>query len=861
MKKNKSLTTETQGHGVCISLCLRVSVVLFLLLPSALFSQSFTQSLSSNWQFSESGKNEWLPATVPGTVHTDLMANGKIPDPYIGMNEEKVQWVESKTWEYKTVFDCDKKLWKQKKKALYFEGLDTYADVYLNDSLLFTAEDMFIPYTCDVTKFLRKKKNVLRIVFHPAGELIEKNKAKEDYKNLPGGDRVFIRKAQYQFGWDWGPRLVTCGVWKNVRLEGWTGFALDDLSIRTEAIQNDTAMLELDFLFKESLAQQKQPLHITVSDNSGATYLNTSTASLKALGFGFAFSVPHPRLWWCNGMGKPEQYEFTVTLSLGRQKIVRKVRYAIRKIILDRHPDAAGFAHTFYLNDKPVFCKGANWIPCDNFLPRVTTEKYYSLLKTVQQSNMNMLRVWGGGAYEDDRFYDMCDSLGIMVWQDFMFAGGIYPSGLQFTGMMERECNWQFQRLQQHGSVVVWSGNNEITEGWMNWGWQKEMQIAAKDSVQLFSSYHSFFYERLQNLLHTLDRNAIYWPSSPETGWGHNEAFTGGDVHYWGVWWGMEPFSSYDSHVGRFVSEFGFQGMPDERTIAQFAPGCQSLTDPSLRVHQKHPKGFETIDTYLQRDYPATKNFGDYVYLSQVAQRDGISRAIEAHRRARPYCMGSLFWQYNDCWPVTSWSSNDYYGRPKLLQYALKDLYAPVILSITERNDSVLIYLVNDDTLEHDGLLGFQWMGLDGNIVRTSVSPSFVRAGSSRVAVAFSKKMLLDTLAPQKGMLHVAFNYDGGKTISANHYFVPVKDLALAKDPGLIFDVSPGKEADGYRTITLRTVQLAKSVYLSINDPNAIFSDNGFDLLPNEERVVRIKSDLSAEQLKQQLVVRTINGI
>lgn len=828
------------------------------------FAQSFTQNLLSNWQFSESGKNEWMPATVPGTVHTDLLSNGKIPDPFLGLNEAKVQWVETKTWEYKTVFDCDKELWKQKKKALYFDGLDTYADVFLNDSLLFTGEDMFLAYSKDVTKFLRKKQNVLRIVFHPATELIEKNKAKEDIKHLPGGDRVFIRKAQYQFGWDWGPRLVTAGIWKPVRLEGWSGTRISGVRLRTDALQNDTAFIEMSFDASPAF-DAKEKIGIKISDENGQVYYQQSqlrsSTELNLLSYIVRFVVPHPRLWWCNGMGKPEQYEFTCEFSVGKKKIVQKIKHGIRKIELDMHPDATGFSHTFYLNDKPVFCKGANWIPNDNFLPRVTTAKYYSLLKTAQQSNMNMLRVWGGGVYEDDAFYSICDSLGIMVWQDFMFAGGIYPSGLGFTNTVLVECAQQFLRINQHPCVAAWCGNNEITEAWMNWGWQKEENYSAKDSVQLFSNYLALFYDQLKTLVSRNDRNAIYWPSSPSTGWGHPEAYNRGDVHYWGVWWGMEPFSAYDTHVGRFVSEYGFQGMPDERSFSHFA-GVRYLTtsDSTVRAHQKHPTGFETIRTYMERDYPVPQNFSDYIYVSQVMQRDAMSRAIEAHRRAMPYCMGTLFWQYNDCWPVTSWSSTDFYQRPKLAQYALKDLYAHVLVSVTERNDSVLIYLVNDDTLDHDGLLGFQWMNFDGMNIRTSASPSFVKAGTSRIVAGFSKTMLLDTLAPEKGLLHVVFNYDG-KVAQTNHYFAADKKLALPSDPGLSYDIDPNRDADGNWVITIRTVHLAKDVYLFVDEPGASFSDNGFDLLPNEERTIRIRSALTSEALKKLLTIKTMNAL
>lgn len=840
--------------------------LLFLLLLNGfanLHAQVLTQYLASGWQFSESGKNEWLPATVPGTIHTDLMANGKIPDPYLSTNEAKVQWVETKTWEYKSSFDCSKEIWKQKKKSIWFEGLDTYADVYLNDTLLFTSDNMFHPYEKDVSRILKKKQNRLRIVFHPASELIDKNKSKSDFKDLPGGDRVFIRKAQYQFGWDWGPRLVTCGIWKGVRLEGWSDFAVGDIIFKTDAIQNDTAFLEMLVLFKDEFPPNKK-VSVSVTDQDGNSFhkQNWSFDTHGILGYGVAINIPNPRLWWCNGMGKQEMYEFTCTFVYGKKKIVKKVRYGIRKIELDQHPDKTGSSFSFLLNDVPVFIKGANWIPCDNFLPRVTTEKYYGLLKNAQQSNMNMLRVWGGGAYEDDRFYDICDSLGIMVWQDFMFACGMYPGNLGFTESVNWEFSYQFPRINRHVSTVIWCGNNEISEGWMNWGWQKEFKMSAKDSAAIGDAYISLFYTNLKQLIRAYDRNTIYWPSSPSLGWGHQEAYEQGDVHYWGVWWGMEPFSAYDTHVGRFVSEYGFQGMPDERSFDLFA-GKRYLdfNDSAVRNHQKHPTGYETITTYLKRDYPAPVNFGDYIYLSQVAQRDGMRRAIEAHRRARPYCMGTLFWQYNDCWPATSWSATDFYGRPKLFQYDLPELYAPLILSITERNDSVLIYAVNDDTVYHQGVLGFRWVDFSGNTIRSSRGQEYVPAGASVPLAGFPKNLLLDSLGASKAVLQVAFSYENGKSITALHYFTSDKNLQLADDPELTSDIEAVSGKAGTYSVMLRCKSLAKDVYLSVDDPGASFSVNGFDLMPGEEKMVIIKSGLTIEEIRKQLKIWTINGL
>ncbi len=876
--KHKS-TEIFKSIGSCS--CLFVFVAFFLL-PKFLLSQTVTQNLNSNWQFTEAGKTDWLPATVPGTVHTDLLANGKIPDPYIGTNETKVQWVETKSWEYKRIFDADDALMKSKHKDLIFDGLDTYAFIFLNDSLLLTTENMFCTYRIDVSKILKRKNNILRIIFRPASELIAKNKALSDIQNLPGGDRVFIRKAQYQFGWDFGPRLVTCGIWKPVRLEGWNDFQLRDVSIQTFAVKNDTAIMNVSFSYAGKL--QKNAKFVISDGNTVLKVWNSlsNDQNIPVLTIRSTFIVPHPRLWWCNGLGKSNLYHFKVALQNGKssdETIVTTGIRTVRLITVDEKTDSTFY---FELNGHAVFIKGANWIPCDNFLPRVTTEKYYSLLKSAQHSNMNMLRVWGGGTYEDDKFYDICDSLGIMVWQDFMFACGMYPGDNHFLSEVSREANDNIVRLQNHPSLSLWCGNNEDMEGWENWDWQKDFKYTEKEKKEILANYNALFDisafrsdvgKSAGVLGDQLEANEIsvfdnYIPTSPTKGWGNPSAYKNGDVHYWGVWWGKEPFSAYDNHVGKFMTEYGFQGMPALSSFRLFdKDGNILLTDSTIYVHQKNENGFATIDEYMQNNYPVptdfkdfknSADFSDYIYVSQVMQRDAISKAIEAHRRAMSYCMGTLFWQYNDCWPGITWSSIDYYGQEKLSAYAIKDLYSPLMVSVTERNDSVFVYVVNDDSVSHKGILGFQWMNFSGWNVRTSIAQTNVNGESSNLIVSFPRKTILDTLAPEKGVMHVVFSYEGDRFVSTNHYFVKIKSLQLPKDPGLSADVSSVKNPNGTYTVTLRTISLVKNVCLSLDD--AKFSDNGFDMMPNETREIEITSKLSPDEIKNRLKVQMMNS-
>jgi beta-mannosidase len=823
-------------------------------------AQSITQSLNTNWVFSELDSNRWLQASVPGSVHTDLIANGILKDPFLGENESEAQWVEKRAWEYECVFDCDKKLWKQKHKELEFEGLDTYADVFLNDSLLFTSENMFVAYAKDVSRLLKKKKNKLRIVFHPASELIEKNKELSAVKNLPGGERVYIRKSQYQFGWDWSPRLVTSGIWKNITLRGYNAFFIRDASVRTISISPDSAVMELSLLIQGEI---KDPYTIRLwhGEQVYAQYTLTPRNNAGSTFATYRFSISNPRLWWCNGLGKPELYYADVLLFAGKKSDKKKVIFGIRTIELQTI-DARGHAtFRFVLNDRPVFAKGANWVPCDNFLARVPNSKYYSLLHQAQESNMNMLRVWGGGAYEQDIFYSLCDSLGIMVWQDFMFACGMYPGNLHFANQAKLEATDQLARLASHPCIALWCGNNENMEGWMNWDWQKEYSSAQQKDIigeynALFTPAEGIFprVAAIQN-----GNTFPYWPSSPSTGWGRSEAYMKGDVHYWGVWWGMEPFSAYETHVGKFVSEFGFQGMPDERTFTEFS-GKNFLTweDSVVWKHQKHPRGFQTIRAYMERDYPVPENFSDFIYMSQVIQRDGISKAIMAQRRAMPYCMGSLFWQYNDCWPGTSWSSIDYYGRPKLLNYALKDLYKPVALSAVELHDTVYLVLINDGLVPADYIVNGTIMSFDGMLSRSfMVNYNEVLPGRSEVIGVYAIDDLVDS-AYSRSNTFLYFSMYSGKwdRSETRFYFDSPKNLALAQPE---FAWITNSIAPGEFSLTIDAASFLKSIYLTLDDQDATFSDNGFDLNPAEKKVVVIKTHKTLEELNKNLRIRTLN--
>ncbi|MEP7128753.1 MAG: glycoside hydrolase family 2 protein, partial [Chitinophagales bacterium] len=611
-------------------------------------AQSASISLTSDsgiaWQFRKAGDSIWLPATIPGTVHTDLLANHLIPDPFFGDNEKKVQWIENEDWEYQTYFSCPDYLLNQKNIELQFEGLDTYADVYLNDTLILHGQNMFRKYTTDVQRLLsRYTLNHLLIHFYSATK-----KATQIINQIPypiAGDadgKTVTRKAQYQYGWDWGPRLITCGIWKNINLIGWNTFNVKHAQVTQDSLTNDTAYLSLHALINSNI---EKSYSFTFSNKSGTE--SATTIFDLHIGMNEVFiplKISQPQRWWCNGLGEQKLYNLQLCLAEDSCTVLFQTQFGIRTLKLAQQKDSIGSGFTFELNGIPVFMKGANYIPPDNFLPRITKPDYEKIIDDAVASNMNMLRVWGGGVYADDAFYQLCDEKGILIWQDFMFAGAMVPGDSAFAKNVKLEVIDNVIRLRNHPCIALWCGNNEIDEAWHNWGWQEQYHYEAATQKKIWDDYLNLFQTVIPEVIHQYDPQRFYIPSSPTIGWGHKESLLQGDSHYWGVWWGKEPFEIYNQKVGRFMSEYGFQGIPSLKSINNFSfpeehnlksTGENKFSDV-MNAHQKHPTGFETINEYLERDYNTPKNFESYVYVSQLLQRDGMATAIEAMGMSLP---------------------------------------------------------------------------------------------------------------------------------------------------------------------------------------------------------------------------------
>jgi beta-mannosidase len=820
-----------------------------------LFSQNkILQLEDSIWQFKDQDSNVYLPAKVPGNIHTDLLRNGLIPDPFLGTNESLVQWVGQRNWVYKTQFILSSNELKETHHELVLENIDTYADVFVNGQKVATTQNQFRKYVVQVHGLL-KVQNEIQIIFHSVLPIARKEAEKYPY-TYPGDDKVFVRKAQYQFGWDWGPTLLTCGI-GNVSLHCWSVAKLRQNQYQLISYNPNQAILRFNLSIESDSTIEAKLNHIF--SNEGQTHISQITLPLKAglHVYPVEININKPILWWCNGFGKAHLYPFSFMLFVGKEFIgSNQMEVGIRTVEWIQKPDSVGSNFLLQLNGVPIYSKGANYIPPHSFVNGLNDSVYRYLVQNASEANMNMLRVWGGGVYAPEAFYEACDKSGIMVWQDFMFACAMYPAHKDIAENIEEEAKDQVQRLRNHASLVMWCGNNEVDEGWKNWGWQKQYAYSYTDSSRIAQDYQKIFNELLPIAVAQHDSGRFYWPSSPSIGWGRKESLLQGDAHYWGVWWGMLPFEMYEQKVGRFMSEYGFQGMPSAFSFQKFMrKGLNPIDSAELLQHQKHPIGYQTIQTYLQRDYAQPNNFEDYIYTSQLLQARGMKTAIEAHRRAKPYNMGTLFWQLNDCWPVTSWSSTDYFGNKKAAYYQIKRSFEPVIISFEADSihQNLTVKLINDGWDSLWGYRSYRFISLRGKktitYTETPARPMYLSNGKANTLYFFEQILENKFLKnPADWALEVSFQTHT-KTYKGLYFFVPPKSLNLPK-------VKLHIQLYGDSLICLSSNTLAKDVYIFSKQGELNVSDNFFDLLPGEKKWIIVQQ--KGTGLKQEdLLVKT----
>ena len=811
-------------------------------------AQSQTYVLDKGWEFSQAGSNEWMSARVPGTVHQDLLDHGRLPDPFYGMNEQKVQWVEKEDGLYRTVFTVTADQLKSDAAWLTFEGLDTYADVYLNGSLLLKADNMFVGHKLAVKDVLREGENRLMIRFRSPVEETAPQWHTDGFNYPADNDHsekrmsVYTRKAPYSYGWDWGIRLATSGIWRPVKLTFCNGAAIDDFFVRQQEVMEQVAKVDnqLEINNVTTTPKEAQVKVVYAYGEQADTLTRTVVLQPGKNSLSMPAWIEKPHLWMPNGWGDPALYTFTATVSVdGKEVASREEAIGLRSIRVVMEDDKDGKSFYFEVNGKPMFAKGSNYIPGDALLPNMTGERYARLFEDIRAANMNMVRVWGGGIYEDDRFYEEADRNGILVWQDFIFACTTYPHDPTFLKRVSEEAVYNMRRLRNHASLAMWCGNNEIYEGMRYWGWKdKYSPVVWKEMTE---GYDVLFRQLLPELVAANDPGRFYMHGSPyEANWGRPESWKIADSHNWGTWYGQKPFESLDTEIPRFMSEYGFQAFPEMKTIRMFAsPEDYELESPVMNAHQKASIGNFLIKKTMALYYKVPEKFEDLIYAGLILQGQGMRHGIEAHRRHRPYCMGSLPWQLNDSWPVVSWSSIDYYGNWKAMHYQIRRAFAPVLVDAIKEGNNLSYYIMSDRLTDEELTLNLELMDFNGKVYRKQKVDGLLPANTSKLFYQEPVEQALAGRDSATTFMHMVVKSKKGEVLSDEiYYFAHPKDQLLPKTP-LQWQV---KQKKGYCEVTVKADKLARDIFIEVPVQGVRFSDNFFDLLPGQKKKVIITS-------------------
>lgn len=810
---------------------------------------------SASWKFRDAKKKSaWHPAVVPGCVHRDLHRHALIPDPFFGTNELDLQWIEHRDWEYTTTFKVSDALLAEEVVELACDGLDTLATVYLNGRELARTDNMFISWRWGVKSRLRAGSNELRIVFASIGRALPKTRPEhqpKEFNDSIGRSSVF-RKEQCQFGWDWGPRFVTAGIWRDLRLEAWSGNRLESVRVtQTHTAKTCGEPAEsVTLTFTPELARKNQPFTYYMKVAlEGKRVAETSGRSSS-----LQVKIANPQLWWPSGHGAQPLYTVEVTAQdgAGRPFGCWSQRIGLRTIALDRSQDQWGESFQFVVNGRPVFAKGANWIPAHSFVAGLTRADYARDLQSAARANMNMLRVWGGGLYESEAFYDVCDELGLLVWQDFTFACTLYPGDRAFLASLKTEAEHNIRRIRHRASLALWCGNNEIET--LNWD-------TLEKNPKLRRHYDIVFHELLPAAVAAHDGVTPYWPTSPCRGGKRSNDYTdkalgekSGDTHFWDVWHARHPVKDYEKWKFRFVSEFGMQSYSSPETQATFSTSDDdNVFGPVMENHQKNTAGNQIILDYVSRLYRFPKSQDALIYLSQLNQAHCLQTGVEHYRRIMPVCMGALYWQLNDCWPVASWSSIEHTGRWKALHHIARRFFAPALVSThVPGTESAIIGNYRRTTVRHvhlhtvydgaaptaDGVLLWDLFHVDGRILSGGKKNVRLRYGQS------VRQQILDLAKPLAAhgrdhlYLRIALEIDGLRVSEETVFLTPPRFVALpkTKTATAIRLLNPQKALLTFRSPVFQHRFAFKLPGLAHHS-----SDNYFELYPGEQKEILVE--------------------
>ena len=802
--------------------------------------------LPRQWSLCRAGTDRLLPATVPGCNFTDLLAAGAIPDPFVSDNYRGLQWIGESDWEYRTVFALEDGT-ETAHVDLVFDGLDTFATVRLNGEVVLEANNMFRRYRVRCAGRLRPGANELSIAFRSPLAEARPQHARDGFSYPAENDAadeklsVYARKAAYHYGWDWAPRLVSSGIWRPAYLEVVPHCRIADAMMTIEQLDENQATL--NFAVEIDAREPIEGVLSVSCDDSVVAELPVAmqpgrdTARVTVV-------IDRPRRWWPRGLGEAHLYPFRFEVLSGEKTLaVMHRRFGLRTVEFVNEPDEHGRSFYFRVNGIPVFVRGANYIPPDMFPNRVDDARYRRIFADVTEASINMLRVWGGGVYESSAFYDLADEHGVLVWQDFMFANTMYPGDDEFVANVGAEVTDVVRRLRHHACLALWCGNNEIDMGIECWKWQEKFGYSDARFEKLVSGNQRLFREFIPELIaeHDPGRADCYLPSSPQSFWERPSTAGQGNGHYWGVWHGGEDFSAYRDNVPRFMTEFGFQSFPGPVTVGRYArPEDRHLDSEVMRAHQRHATGNRRIADGIERYFGVQPGFDHLLYLSQVLQAEGMRVGIEAHRSARPYCMGTMYWQLNDAWPGASWSGIDYFGQWKALHYEVRRSFEPTIPILDGDDESMSALVVNDRRAPCTLRLDIAVRRFSGETVASARVESEVAAGAVQEVWRVRTPEFTGGTPLADCVLMATLRGDG-VNVTRMHYFSETRDQPLA-DPGLVADVVDGEDGQYVRLRATRS--LARFVRVSVASDDIVnFSDNFFDLLPGEAVEVAPRTD------------------
>lgn len=788
-----------------------------------------------SWDVFHPIKKEWIKIDGYKSIQAVLIDLGELPNPFYGENEKLFNWIEDYQWEYRSEFNYRLSSVNSSTR-LNFELVDTYSSIYLNDSLILETDNFFRPYSVDITKYLKEGKNKLKAIFTPP-VLYHKERYQTEKFHYPAPNDLaeisiapLTRKPQYQFGWDWAPRINTLGFLKPVSLIEDYKNSIVNKQVQTIKIDQDTALLAFKFQFSDKIDTNSFQLNcVDFKIDNGLKFENDKTVSFK-------MKIPDPKLWWPKGYGSQNLYDIRFIIddnfSLNQKNI--SVRFGIRTVDLVTNQDKWGTSYYFKINDKPIFCKGGDYIPQDILPSRVSNQAIEKMIQAMVDADFNTVRVWGGGYYPDDYFYERCDELGLMVWQDLMFACSMYPGDSSFLKSVSEEFDYQLPRILNHPSVILINGNNEVDVAWKNWGFQLKYGIYGKDASTIEKSYDTLFKVLAPSKVDFYGLGKVrYIHTSPLSNWGKDEYFNHGTMHYWGVWHGKDPIEDFGIKSGRFNAEYGFQSFPELATILKFSDSSMmDLNSSVMKHHQKSYVGNGMIKKHSDLLYGKTDDFKQFIYFSQLTQSKAVEIAIAGHRTSMPKCMGTLYWQVNDCWPGPTWSSIDYYGNWKALHYKVRQSYQDVVvLEKTEKigeEGYVLVYNLPDSA---DVSCHFEVKNLVGDILLISDSVYNLKPFETKEII--KKSYFLDSI------IDSGLNFTFEIKVNGKIYKSNFSSLELNR-------IKPEKESFKYAIednkltkeviLTIENSLFLKDFWITYPEIQIFTEENFIDLLPGKHQ-------------------------